>query len=69
MVRGGVDPAMDDTVSWWHANDLWLWSLQAAVVYARAAAEDAGMTIADVCGLVAERRGIEIRSDDRPPRA
>ncbi len=69
MIRGGVDPALHDTVSWWRLNDLWLWSLQAVLVYARAAAEHSEMTVADLCELVAERRGIEIGSDHRPPRA
>ena len=69
MVRAGVDPALDETVSWWRLNDLWLWSLQAVVVYARAAAEYAGVTVADVCALVAARHGIEIRPDDGLSRA
>ncbi len=58
MVRGGVDPALDDTVSWWRQNDLWLWSLQAVVVYARSAAEHAEVTAADVCGRVAARHNV-----------
>ncbi len=60
MVRAGVDPALDDTVSWWHANDLWLWALQAVVVYARAAAEHTGTTVADICGRVAARHDIAL---------
>jgi hypothetical protein len=55
MVRAGVDPALDDTVSWWDANDLWLWALQAVAVYARAAAEHADVTVADICDRVAAR--------------
>jgi hypothetical protein len=60
MVRAGVDPALGDTVSWWHVNDLWLWSLQAVVVYARAAADHADLTVADICAEVAALRGIAL---------
>ena len=60
MVRAGVDPALDETVSWWRANDLWLWALQAVVVYARAGAEHAGVTVADLRKRVAARHGITL---------
>jgi hypothetical protein len=60
MVRAGVDPALDDTVSWWRANDLWLWALQAVAVYARAAAEHADVTVADICERVAARHDITL---------
>lgn len=60
MVRAGVDPALDETVSWWRANDLWLWALQAVVVYARAGAEHAGVTDADLCKRVAARHDITL---------
>ena len=60
MVRAGVDPALDDTVSWWRANDLWLWALQAVVVYARAAAEYTGTTVAAICERVAAHHDITL---------
>lgn len=60
MVRAGIDPAVDETVSWWRANDLWLWSLQAVVVYARAAAEHANVTVAEICERVAARHDITL---------
>jgi hypothetical protein len=60
MVRAGVDPALDETVSWWQANDLWLWALQAVVVYARAAAEHTDATVADICTRVAARHDITL---------
>jgi hypothetical protein len=60
MVRAGVDPAVGETVSWWQANDLWLWGLQAVVVYARAAAGHAEATVADICIRVAARHDIAL---------
>ncbi len=63
MVRAGVDPALDDTVSWWRANDLSLWALQAVVVYARAAAEHAEhaeVTVADIMECAAARHDISL---------
>lgn len=60
MVRAGVDPALDDTVSSWRANDLWLWALQAVAVYSRAAAEHADASVADICERVAARHDITL---------
>lgn len=60
MVRAGVDPALDETVYWWQANDLWLWALQAVVVYARAGAEHADVTIPEICERVAARHDITL---------
>jgi len=60
MVRAGIDPAVGETVSWWRTNDLWLWSLQAVVIYARAAAEHAETTVADICERVAARSDITL---------
>lgn len=59
MIRAGVDPALEDTVSWWRTNDLWLWGLQAIVVYARAA-EHTGTPVADICERVAARHDITL---------
>ncbi len=60
MIRAGVDPALIDNAAWWRMNDLWLWSLEAVVVYARAAAEHADVTVADICGRVAARHDISL---------
>lgn len=46
MIRAGVDPALIDNATRWRVNDLWLWALEAVVVYARAAAEHADVTVA-----------------------
>ena len=60
MVRAGVDPALHDTVSWWRANDLWLWALQAVVVYVRAAADHAEVAVSDICARVAARHDMTL---------
>ncbi len=60
MIRAGVDPALIDNAAWWRMNDLWLWALEAVVVYARAAAEHADVTVADICGRVAARHDIAL---------
>lgn len=60
MTRAGVDPALIDNAGRWRMNDLWLWSLEAVVVYARAAAEHADVTVADICSRVAARHEITL---------
>jgi hypothetical protein len=60
MTRAGVDPALIDNAGRWRMNDLWLWSLEAVVVYARAAAEHAGVTVSDICARVAARHDITL---------
>jgi len=60
MIRAGVDPALLDNVSWWAVNDLWLWSLEAVVVYTRAAADHAGVAVAESSARVAEKHDITI---------
>lgn len=60
MLRGGVDPAFLDEVSWWRTDDLWFWSLQALVTYVRAAAQRAGVDVAAMCVELAQRHGIEL---------
>ena len=60
MIAAGVDPALLDNAGRWRMNDLWHWSLEAVVVYARAAAEHADVSVADICARVAERHGISL---------
>jgi hypothetical protein len=60
MIRAGVDPALIDNAGAWRMNDLWLWSLEAVVVYARAAADYAGITVADICTRVAGLHSIAL---------
>ncbi len=60
MIRAGVDPALLDNAARWAVNDLWLWSLQAVVIYARAAAEYAEVPLPDICARVATRHDINL---------
>ena len=43
MIRAGVDPGLLDEAAWWRADDLWMWSLDALVVYVRVAADRTGV--------------------------
>jgi hypothetical protein len=60
MLRGGVDPALLDEVAFWREDDLWFWSLEALVIYVRAASERAGMSVSELCGRLARRHQIEL---------
>jgi hypothetical protein len=60
MIRGGVDPALLDEAAWWQQDDLWWWSLEAFVIYARAAAERAGVPAPEVCERIARRHGVDL---------
>ncbi len=55
MIRGGVDPALLDEAAWWQEDDLWWWSLEALVIYIRAAAERAGVPVQELCDRIAQR--------------
>lgn len=59
MVRAGVDPGLLDEIVWWRTDDLWLWALDALVVYVRVAAELTGDSIAAMCERLAVRNGVE----------
>jgi hypothetical protein len=60
MIRAGVDPGLLDEVIWWQSDDLWVWALDALVVYSRVAAERTGVPIAEICKRLARRRGVEL---------
>jgi hypothetical protein len=55
MMKAGVDPDLLDEVSWWHSDDLWLWSLYALYAYVRVATERTGDNPAKVCTKIATR--------------
>lgn len=38
MIRAGVDPDVLGEITWWRTDDLWLWALDALVVYVGIAA-------------------------------
>jgi hypothetical protein len=45
-LHGGTVPDLLDEVAWWQADDFWQYALFAAVAYIRAAADRAGVPIA-----------------------
>lgn len=63
MIRGGVDPALLDNAAW-NGDDLWFWSLEALIVYIRAAAERTDVTVAEICGRLADRHDITLDPTD-----
>jgi len=48
-LHGGVEPDLLDEVIWWQADDFWWYALLAAIAYIRAAADRAGVPVAQVC--------------------
>jgi hypothetical protein len=56
-LRGGAEPDLLDEVAWWQTDDFWQYALYAAVAYARAAAERAGVPVRQVCQELAQRAG------------
>ena len=60
MIRAGVDPGLLDEAAWWRVDDLWMWSVDALVVYVRVAADRSGTSVADVCRRLATRKGVEV---------
>jgi hypothetical protein len=60
MIRAGVDPGLLDEVIWWQSDDLWVWALDALVVYVRAAADRTGLPVDVVCERLAERHAVDL---------
>ncbi len=60
MIRAGVDPDLLGAIYWWQTDDLWLWALDALVLYVRAAAERTGESVASLCQQLAARHGVEL---------
>jgi hypothetical protein len=60
MLRAGVDPGLLDEVIWWQSDDVWVWALDALAVYARAAADRTGMSVAEICERLARRHGVDL---------
>ena len=60
MIRAGVDPAIDEEVGWWYADDFWQWALDAFAVLLRAAADHTTTTPAVVARALAARHGIDL---------
>jgi hypothetical protein len=66
MLHGGVDPGLLDEVQWWRSDDLWYWSLEALIVYVRAAADRIAEPVESVCRRIAQERGITLTGDVAP---
>jgi hypothetical protein len=62
MIRAGVDPGLLNEVAWWRVDDFWMWAMDALVVYVRVAADRTGVEVAEVCGRLAHRRGVDLAS-------
>jgi hypothetical protein len=60
MLRAGVDPGLADEVSWWRIDDLWIWAVDALVVYLRVAADRIGEPVSRVCERLAQRHGVDL---------
>jgi hypothetical protein len=65
MIRGGgVGPALLDEIIWWQSDDLWVWALDAVVVYVRAAAERTGIPVTEIWARLARRHGVDLEAPD-----
>jgi hypothetical protein len=60
MTRAGLTPDLLDEVDCWDANDLWIWSLYALVIYLRVAAERTREPAETICQRVAARHDVEL---------
>ncbi len=64
LIRAGVDPGLLDEAAWWRVDDLWMWAVDALVVYVRVAADRTGVEVGEICERIAHRRGIELNAAD-----
>ncbi len=48
MIHGGVYPDLLDDAAWWEADDLWVYSFFAFLLYVRVAAERTGQSVEQV---------------------
>jgi hypothetical protein len=60
LIRAGVDPGLLEEIIWWQSDDLWVWALDALAVYVRVAADRTGLTAAEICERLAQRRGVDL---------
>jgi hypothetical protein len=60
MIRAGVDPGLLDEVAWWRLDDLWMWAVDALVIYVRVAADRTAVQVGQICERLAQRRGIDL---------
>ena len=60
MIHGGVYPDLLDDAAWWQADDLWIYSFFAFLLYVRVAAERTGQPVEEVARSIADRRGVTL---------
>ena len=51
---------MLDEVAWWRIDDLWMWAVDALVIYVRVAADRTAAEVGQICERLAQRRGIDL---------
>jgi hypothetical protein len=62
MTCAGVEPDLLEDAGWYQADDFWLYAVYGFVIYVRAAAEHAGITVAEVCSRIAARNGLTLEA-------
>ena len=62
MIHGGVYPDLLDDAAWWEADDLWVYSFFAFLLYVRVAAERTGRSVEEVARSIADRRSVTMRT-------
>jgi hypothetical protein len=60
MIASGVSPDLADDASWWHADDLWIFSTYALLVYLRIASARTGHSTEVLCRRIAQRHAVEL---------
>jgi hypothetical protein len=65
MTYAGVQPNLLEEAGWWRVNDLWYFASTALVIYVRASAEHAGISVREVCERIALTHDLELELDDR----
>ena len=59
-IHGGVYPDLLDDAGWWEADDLWMYSFFAYLIFMRVAAERTGLSVEEVAWSIADRRGVTL---------
>jgi hypothetical protein len=59
-VRGGLEPDLLEEVSWWRADNYWVYALYAAVAIIRASAEHQGESVEAFASRLAGQHGLTL---------
>ncbi len=60
MIHGGVYPDLLDDAAWWQADDLWIYSFFALLLYVRIAPERTGHAVEEVARSIAGQRDVTL---------